>query len=366
MEFLFGTLTEYRQEHILKIAVALSGGVDSSVAAYLLKQAGHELVGVMMIIWETSRCCSVSAIEDARNVAKFLDIPFKTYNLIDDFRKEIVQPFCEFYINAKTPNPCPICNSLFKFGRLFDIVKEDYGVEKIATGHYAKAFFNESLKRYQLSKGDDPSKEQSYMLYSLNQDQLAHTVFPLGEMVKTQTKEIAFKLGLKEIANKKESQDVCFNEGDTGLFLESQLKGRIKKGYIVNTKGEVLGEHKGIVHYTIGQRKGLGLSHSEPLYVIKIIPENNTVVVGSQDETYNTEFIISDFNWVSIPAIKEPLNVNAKIRYATPSAPAIAIPLSDNKLKIQFIKPQKAITPGQVGALYDGNLLLGGGIIELP
>lgn len=344
----------------MKVAVALSGGVDSSVSAALLKQKGYEVIGVTMIVSSTSKASS--SVIDVQRICKQLNIPHYTYNLINKFNTEIIDYFCSEYKNGRTPNPCPLCNKIIKFGELFNYVKKEHKVDFFATGHYARIKYNKELNKYQLLKGIDNKKDQSYMLYKLTQEQLKYTLFPLGNQTKEITKKIAMNLNLP-IIHKKESQDVCFIEGNLKKFLNQKI--RVNPGEIINNKGEVLGYHKGIIHYTIGQRKGLGISYLYPLYVTDIIPETNKIIVGHKSEVLGKNLIANDFNVVSIGNLpKELTQVQAKIRYNSPLSDAIIETIDNGKVLIKFKEFQEAITPGQSVVVYKDDILIGGGIIQ--
>ncbi len=350
----------------MRIAVGMSGGVDSSVAAALLKQAGHDVVGVTMVIWEGSKCCSGDAIEDAEWVAKTLGIEHKIYNLIEEFTTEVVNPFVDSYMNGRTPNPCPTCNYKMKFQHLWDAVQKDMDVDKMATGHYVRLKHNEAADRYQLFRGTDRNKDQTYMFYRLSQMQLSELLFPLGDYAnKADTRKLAGELGLGKVMNKPDSQDLCFVGDSLNDFWRNHYKESIKKGEIVDIDGNVLGQHEGIVHYTVGQRKGLGLSSPNPLYVLSIDADSNRVIVGSQDQTYATGLVAHGLNWSGIPYLNEPIEAYVRIRYRSDLVKSRIEPVGEDTVKIWFEIPQGAISPGQITVFYDENdMLLGGGVIE--
>jgi tRNA-specific 2-thiouridylase len=342
---------------IKKIVVAMSGGVDSSVAAALLKEEGHDVIGVTMQIWpggKESSCCSLSAVEDARRVANKLGIPYYVLNFKKIFKRKVIDYFISEYECGRTPNPCVKCNQHIKFDALLEKAK-GLGVDFLATGHYAKI---EKIKgKYLLKKGIDAKKDQSYFLYSLNQEALSRTIFPLGGLTKQEVRRIAKKFKLN-VADKEESQEICFVEGNFGELFHP------KEGDIIDLSGKVIGKHKGYQLYTIGQRKGLGLSRKNPAYVLKIDPKTNTITVGDRGDVYGDDLIAGDLNWISADRIDAPTKVKAKIRYNSPESDAEILPLSKEKIRVMFKKPQFAITPGQSVVFYDGDTVVGGGIIE--
>jgi tRNA-specific 2-thiouridylase len=340
-----------------KIVVAMSGGVDSSVAAALLKEEGHDVIGITMQIWpggKESSCCSLSAVEDARRVANKLGIPYYVLNFKKIFKKKVMDYFISEYECGRTPNPCVKCNQHIKFDALLEKAKA-LGADFLATGHYAK--IEKIAGRYILKKGIDPKKDQSYFLHSLNQEALSRTIFPLGDLTKQEVRKIAKKLKLK-VADKEESQEICFVEDNFGKLMSA------KEGKIVDIEGKVLGKHKGYQLYTIGQRRGLGLSRKNPAYVLKIDPKTNTITVGDRGDVYGDDLIAGDLNWISVNKIDTPIKVKAKIRYNSPESEAEILPLSKEKIKVMFKNPQFAITPGQSVVFYDGDAVVGGGIIQ--
>jgi tRNA-specific 2-thiouridylase len=336
----------------------MSGGVDSSVAAALLKEDGYNVIGVTMQLWSGNnsgeRCCSVSNIEDAKKVAKQLGIPHHVLGLQEIFKREIIDNFISEYERGSTPNPCVRCNKLIKFGALLNKVRE-LGADNIATGHYARIKIFKG--KYLLKKGVDKRKDQSYFLYSLNQEALSKTIFPLGDLTKQKVRKLAKKFKLK-VADKEESQEICFVEDDFGKLLSP------KEGKIVDLEGKVIGRHKGYQLYTIGQRRGLGLSRKDPAYVLKIDPKTNIITVGDRGDVYGDDLMAGELNWISVDRIDAPTKVKARIRYNSPVSDAEILPLSKEKVKVIFIKPQFAITPGQSVVFYDGDSVVGGGIIQ--
>lgn len=347
--------------HKQKVAVAMSGGVDSSVAAHLVVQEGHEAVGISMVIWPDSRCCNAEAMKDAAEVAGQLNMPFDRFDFVAQFKAKVVDAFVEGYKSGRTPNPCALCNSDFKFLELLQLAEEKHGCQVVATGHYARVSQDPVTGRYQMRTALDASKDQTYFLYSLSQDQLARCRFPVGELPKTQVREIARGLGFS-VADKPESQDLCFSS-DPHAFLAERLGDAVKPGPIVHLDGRVLGEHKGTPHYTIGQRRGLGVAAEEPLYVIAIDAPNNRLVVGPQSAAKGETLVAEGMNWIGIAEPSEPFEAQVKIRHRSPAAPAIVTPLGGGKVEVRFLEPQLAITPGQVAVLYDQDLVLGGGVI---
>lgn len=349
--------------------IAMSGGVDSSVAAWLMVQKGFECTGAMMKLFDNDdievskgkTCCSLDDANDARAVAFRIGIPFYVFNFSDCFKQYVMERFVEFYKRGMTPNPCIDCNRYLKFERFLRRARE-LDIDYIVTGHYARIERN-AQGRYILKKGVDASKDQSYVLYSMTQEQLAHTLFPLGGMQKSQVREIAQAQGFIN-AQKSESQDICFvPNGKYAQFIEKYTGDTFEKGNFVDTHGNVIGEHKGIVHYTIGQRKGLGLSQGKPVYVSSIHPENNTVVIGDEQAVYSNTLIAGDVNLIPVESLEQPMRVKAKLRYKQPEQPATVWQLDENTIQVEFDSPQRAITKGQAVVLYDGETVVGGGTI---
>ena len=351
--------------------VAMSGGVDSSVAALLAKQQGVDCIGCMMKLFadlDTDEDRgniggSPASIDVAIWVADKLGIPFHIYDASEIFDKRVIQRFVHSYQIGETPNPCIECNRYVKFGSLLDRAKE-LGKELIITGHYARIEADASTGRHLLKKGIDAAKDQSYVLYSLTQEQLKSTRFPLGELTKAQVREIALEHGFPN-ANRKESQDICFVK-NTGYadFIRGYCGLDIPKGPFVDTDGNELGEHMGITHYTIGQRKGLGLSAATPLYVCALCPDSNTVVVGTADKLYASTLIARGINLIAVDKLSDATNVSAKTRYKQQEQAATVWQLDSDALRIEFLKPQRAITKGQAVVLYDGDCVIGGGTIS--
>ncbi len=366
----------------LKIAVAMSGGVDSSAAAALLRDQGHELVGFTMQLWNQrrninvdengdplpSRCCSLDDVYDARRVAESLGFPFYVLNLEKDFEKAVVEPFVQSYLEGETPIPCVACNSRLKFASL-DKMAVSLGCDKVATGHYARVEYDAAADRYRLFRGRNHGKDQSYFLWELTQEQLARAYFPLGEMYKEEVRDIARDANLYT-AEKQESQEICFvPDGKYSEFIDRYLdhEGRASErpegGDIVTSEGVTVGAHTGIHRYTIGQRKGLGISNEKPLYVTQIERARNRIVVGEADELDSSGFVAKGVNWVAFETPGEPVRADVKVRYRHEPAAATIVALPDGRAQITFDEPQRAITPGQATIFYNGDEVVGGGWI---
>ena len=355
-----------------RVLAAMSGGVDSSVAAALLLEQGYEVIGVTMQLWpkdlpihHDGGCCSLSAVEDARRVARILGIPYYVLNFQDLFTREVIDPFTREYLRGRTPNPCIWCNDRVKFGALLEKARE-LDAQYVATGHYAQVAYDPQRGRYLLKKAVDGAKDQTYALYGLTQVQLAHVLFPLGGYTKEEVRAMARERGLP-VASKGESQDICFiPDRDLKGFLERRAPGAARPGPIVNRKGERLGTHPGAIRYTVGQRKGLGIAAGEPLYVLEVDAARNRLVVGTREELYGHALEVEALNWVAVPGLEGPVEAQAKIRYRAPEAPVLIEPLTADRARVRFREPQRAITPGQAIVFYQEDRVLGGGVIARP
>ena len=334
----------------------MSGGVDSSVSALLLKQQGYDVIGGTMEIYQTER-----SIEDSRKIAKKLDIPYHIFDFKDIFKEKVVKYFVNEYLAGRTPNPCVVCNKEVKFDALLDEAMK-LEAEYIATGHYAK--IEKKDGRYLLKKGRSGSKDQTYFLYRLTQDQLSKILFPIGDMEKDRVREIAKENDLF-VADKEDSQEVCFIEDNDYVgFIERSTKKKIPSGKFIDSDGKVLGEHRGVYNYTIGQRKGLGISSKKPLFVVDIDVERNVVVLGDDEDTLGSTLIAKDLNWIQFEKLEKEMKVTAKIRSGAKEVNCTIKPVEDGKVHVVFESPQRAITPGQSVVFYDNEYVVGGGVIE--
>lgn len=371
-----------------RVLVAMSGGVDSSVAAALLKERGFEVIGATMQVWPTflpvgdreGGCCSLAAVEDARRVAAILGIPYYVLNFQERFEQDVISYFAREYASGRTPNPCIRCNQRIKFGHLLRKA-EEIGAAFVATGHYARIRRDPDTGRRLLVKARDARKDQTYVLYSMTQDELAHTLFPIGDFTKDEIRRVAASLGLP-VAEKRESQEICFiPDNDYRRFLREYLPGIRRRGPILDLDGNVIGEHEGVAFYTIGQRKGLGIASTEPLYVVDLDPDTNAVIVGRAGDLMDEGLVAGDLNWIPFDRLEEPIRVEAKIRYRTPGVGATVIPVAArpgdrqgrgsaeagagrDEVEVRFATPQRAATPGQSVVFYDGDVVVGGGVIS--
>ena len=346
-----------------KVLLGMSGGVDSSVSALLLKEQGYEVIGTTLELFAGSSCCNINTYIDAKNVCNSIGVPHFTYDYKNEFKEHVINDFIDAYANQRTPNPCIECNKYLKFGAMYEKAKE-LGCEYIATGHYAKMEYSEEYGRYVLKKANNIAKDQSYVLYNLPKELLGKVLFPLGYFKsKEEVREVARKNNLKT-ASKPDSEDICFiPDGNYKKFLENNSNIKPKEGNIVNVKGEILGKHKGLYNYTIGQRKGLGISNKVPLFVIGFNKEKNELIVGEESETYKTEMLVKDKNLLLIDELTQKMKVNVKTRYSSKEEPATIEMMENGYIKVVFDKPVQRITPGQSAVFYIDDIVLGGGKI---
>lgn len=369
-----------------RVLVGMSGGVDSSVAAAVLLEQGYEVVGATLKLKpeenetkaadpsdtdnasgilsdESSTANLSSAVDDAQRVAMQLGIKHYVFDFTDKFKKEVIDYFTNEYLAGRTPNPCIVCNRHLKFGAMLNKAL-DMGIDYVATGHYARITYDSTTDRYLLKKSATSAKDQTYALYRLTQEQLSRAIFPLDEYTKDQVRDLAGKLHLP-VAQKPDSMEICFIEdNDYSRYVQGNTNVKIKPGYFVDTKGNRLGIHKGIINYTVGQRKGLGISFGKPVYVVAVRPEDNTVVLGDETDIFSNSLTASNTNYISIPDLTCEMRVKAKIRYSAKEADAVIAPLADNRVRVNFDEPQRAITPGQSVVFYDGDTIVGGGVID--
>ncbi|HWZ80319.1 MAG TPA: tRNA 2-thiouridine(34) synthase MnmA [Candidatus Sulfotelmatobacter sp.] len=363
------------------IAVAMSGGVDSSTVAAMLRAEGHNVIGLTMQLWNQrrlaghegmpesvqGRCCSLDDVYDARRVAQQIGIPYYVVNHEERFERDVVRPFVEEYLSGRTPIPCSLCNNHLKFDQLL-IVAQQIGAERVATGHYARVAYDEARGRWLLKRPADLSKDQTYFLFGLTQEQLSRTLFPLGDMIKPEVRELARKHGLA-LAEKPDSQEICFVPGgDYKRFIDAYLAEQGESlpdtaGDLVTTSGEVIGEHSGIHNFTVGQRKGLGIATGSPLYVIQISGANKQVIVGGDQQLYSRTLRAKRVNLISVDDLHEPMRVSVKIRHRHEPAAAVIERTGADEILATFDEPQRAITPGQAAVFYDGDVVVGGGWI---
>ncbi len=356
------------------VMVAMSGGVDSSVAALCLQEAGLKPVGVTLRLWvdplseerasdEAKGCCSLEAVTDAGKVAAKLGIPHYVFNMKEEFYNSVVQNFISEYLSGRTPNPCIECNRVLKFSLLLDKAKS-LGFKYLASGHYARLVYDKEGQLFRLFKGRDSEKDQSYMLYVLGQEHLSSLIFPLGEKTKNEVREIADNYGLS-VARKAESQEICFiPDNDYRGFLEREHPGAYTEGKIVSTDGKIIGKHRGVAFYTVGQRKGLGLTAPRPLYVVKIDPSRNQLVVGEEEEVHSKGLLVEKVNFVSEKPPEGETEIEVKIRYRSPAVAATLFISSTGEVKVHFKEEQKAVTPGQSAVFYKEGEVVGGGVIS--
>lgn len=354
-----------------KVLVGMSGGVDSSVTAAVLLEQGFDVIGVTMQIWPDTNseiraveggCCSLAAVDDARRVSNKLNIPYYVMNFKGEFQEKVIDYFTQEYLSGRTPNPCIMCNRYIKFESLLNKAVS-MGIDYIATGHYAKIEYDEEKGRYLLKKSNDLKKDQTYVLYNMTQYQLSKTLMPLGYYNKNEVRAKARELGLT-VAAKPDSQEICFVDDDYGKFIKEQTGQEIKEGYFKDTNGNILGKHKGIIHYTVGQRKGLGIAFGKPMYVVRIDAVNNEVILGEDTEVYFKGLIAGDLNLISVERLESETRVKAKIRYNAKEVPATVYPNGEDTVKVIFDEPQRAVTPGQSVVFYDDDIVIGGGTIN--